>query len=808
MSRHATASLLPIIFATATVLMLMTLLVFSGHHFMEGVKHELGEVVERHNVKLDLVIHVRKAARERALILHEMLLLDDPFELDAAWLRFLAHGAEAAKERSRFIAMGIDAEERAILDEQARLSGPALAAFDKIAELILIGDRITARKLLKKQAMPLQAQVFNQLERLYLHQEKAAADARETVDRHYHLSHRVFYGLGIGAALFTIIIGIWVARRTGRAERGLKREKEKAEVTLRSIGDGVITTDAHGRVTYINGKAEELTGWSDATATGRSLGAVFHIGSEENSTRGADPAAIALAEGRTVDSESGALLIGRNGRQFAVEYTASPVLDDEEGTIGCVVVFHDVSDLRALSRQLSYQASHDPLTGLINRREFEKRLSQALENAHAENLHHALCFLDLDQFKVINDTCGHQAGDELLKRLSSELRAQLRKGDVLARLGGDEFAVLLEECPLEKAKELGETLRRVVEESRFIWEGRPFDVGVSIGLVPLDAQSGTLYEVMRLADAACYVAKDAGRNRIHLHTPDSDEIERRNGEMDWFQRIRQALDENRFRLHVQEIVTLREGDERGDYHEVLLRMEEGERLVPPMAFLPTAERYQLMPLIDRWVVTRLLETLRQRYPDHTGHPGRIPTFSVNLSGQSLGDEGFASFLIEAVTASGLPGSALCFEITESTAIANLSGARMLIDKMRELGCAFMLDDFGSGLSSFSYLKSLPVHCIKIDGGFIRDIVDDPVDRSMVEAMNRVAKVLGIATVAEYVEDERTLALLGEIGIDYAQGFHIAKPRPLELLLSHLDARHPRPTEAHVLNFTSTAAATA
>ena len=800
MHRLTTTSLLPIALATATVLGLMALLVHSGHHFMEGVKHQLVEVVEHHNVKLDRVIHVRKAARERALILHEMLLLDDPFELDEAWLRFLAHGAEAAEERARFISMGVDATEREILDRQAALSGPAFATFDRIAELILTGDRITARKLLKEQAMPLQERVFAQLNRLYHYQEEAAAHAREKVERHYHASHRIFYGLGIGAALFTIVIGVWVARRTSRAERGLKREKEKAEVTLRSIGDGVVTTDAQGRITYINGKAEELTGWSDVTSVGRPLEAVFRIGHEESHARLPDPAAIALAEGRVVDSESGALLIGRNGREFAVEYTASPVLDDEEGTIGAVVVFHDVSDLHTLSRQLSYQASHDPLTGLINRREFERRLGQALENAHAEALHHALCFLDLDQFKVINDTCGHQAGDELLKRLSSELRARLRKGDVLARLGGDEFAVLLEECPLEKAEELAETLRRVVEESRFLWEGQSFEVGVSVGLVPLDNESGTLYDVMRLADAACYVAKEAGRNRVHVHTPDSDEIARRNGEMNWFQRIRQALDQDRFRLHVQPIVALGEGEGRRDYYEVLLRMEEDGRLVPPMAFLPTAERYQLMPLIDRWVVSRLLDTLTERFADR---PQAAPTFSINLSGQSLGDKEFAAFLIDAVAESGLPGSAFCFEITESTAIANLSGARALIDRMRELGCAFMLDDFGSGLSSFSYLKSLPVHCIKIDGGFIRDIADDPVDRSMVESMNQVAKVLGIATVAEYVENEQTLTLLREIGVDYAQGYHIGKPHPIELLLTRLAPPRRRPTEEPAAPFTAT-----
>ena len=831
--------------AFAVVMALMVTLGLVGLHYMEEANRRLERVVHVNNAKFDRVVQIRQAARERSLILHKMLLLDDPFALDEEWLRFLAYGAEASADRAALIKMGIDAEERAILDAQAALSGPAFAIYDRIAELILEERKPEAAKLLAEQAMPLQERVFEQFNRLYRYEESLAEQATREAAAGYDEARRLLYGIGGLVLLISVVLALRVTLRTRRAELKLQREKEQAEVTLRSIGDGVITTDADGRILCINQKAELLTGWSVAEAKGRALGRVFRLLRERDRKEIDDPVHRAIRETITVDSAGDVLLVDRAGRDHAVEFTVAPIRDRDHQPTGTIVVFHDVTAMRSLSHQLSYQASHDPLTGLINRREFEQRLTHALENARAEELHHVLCFLDLDQFKIVNDTCGHQAGDELLKQLAVELRGVMRSGDALARLGGDEFGVLLENCPDAKALELAERMRRTIQAHHFIWGENAFDVGVSIGMVPLGPTSGTLYDAMSLADAACYVAKDAGRNRIHLHHDDDDAVSNHSSQMKWVQRIQQALDEERFQLHVQEIRPLapahhRKATENADpstlagrtpssrldvesatpasssgpftpperrlgalatpsgdkpapaadrrsHYEVLLRMigRDGE-IIPPAAFLPSAERYHLMPFLDRWVVDRLFSELTENPIDEAIHP----VFAVNLSGQSLGDPDFADFLLERLHRCGLPPHRFCFEITETAAITNLTAARKLVQTVRSIGASFALDDFGSGLSSFSYLKNLSVDYIKIDGCFVRDIADDLVDRKLVESMNQVAKVLGLRTVAEFVESDEIEGLLGDMGVDYAQGYAVSRPHALGELLVELTIDEP------------------
>ena len=785
MNRPPITSHLPLAAAFAAVLGMMVLLGLLGLHSMEETNQGRQQVLEESKTKLNLVVNIRQAARERSLILHKMLLLEDPFELDEEWLRFLAFGAQASADRTRLIKMGIDQREREILDAQAALSGPAFATYDRIAELILEGQREEAARLLAEKAMPLQDQVFEQFNRLYRYEESLAEHSARDAEATYQRMRGLFYYLGGLLLLLAIAIAVRVTLRTGRVERNLQQEKEQAEVTLRSIGDGVITTDAAGRIRCINEKAARLTGWDAEVAVGRALGRVFRLLREADRTTIADPVHRAMRELATVDSNGDVLLVDRQGREHAVEFTVAPICGDDHQPSGTIVVFHDVTALRTLSHQLSYQASHDPLTGLINRREFEHRLTQALDNARVEELHHLLCFLDLDQFKVVNDSCGHQAGDELLKQLAVELRAVMRAGDLLARLGGDEFGVLLENCPEEKGLELAEKLREAVQRHRFVWGDKSFEVGVSIGMVALGPASGTLYDAMSLADAACYVAKDAGRNRIHLHREGDDAVSLHSGQIQWVQRIQQALDEDRFRLHVQEIRPYAAGQRT--HYEILLRMidHDGE-IIPPNAFLPAAERYHLMPFLDRWVVDTLFSHLDRQPIDEAIHP----VFAVNLSGQTLGDPDFGDFLLDRLHRSGLPPSRFCFEITETAAITNLSAARKLVHTVRSIGAAFALDDFGSGLSSFSYLKNLSVDYIKIDGCFVRDIVDDLVDRKLVESMNQVAKVLGLRTVAEFVESEEIEGLLGRMGVDFAQGYAVARPHPLDHLLVELTRREP------------------
>lgn len=434
----------------------------------------------------------------------------------------------------------------------------------------------------------------------------------------------------------------------------------------------------------------------------------------------------------------------------------------------------DITKMRDLTRKMAYQATHDSLTGLINRSEFERRVNQEIQTAAFDNREHALCYLDLDQFKIINDTCGHVAGDALLKQLSSELRGALRSSDTLARLGGDEFGLLLIGCPLHRAVEIAENLRAVVENLRFDWNGRSFGIGVSIGVVPILPDSGTITDVMSVADVACYIAKDKGRNRVHVYSPDDSELTRHTSEMNWTHRIKQALSEDRFVLFCQEIMPLQTNS--SSYYEVLLRMLDDGKIVPPMAFIPAAERYNLMVSIDKWVVRNTFKALR----DHV-ELARF-NFAINLSGQSISEDAMMRMIVDELDKTGINPERICFEITETAAVANLVQARRFISILKGLGCRFALDDFGSGVSSFAYLKTLPVDYLKIDGALVKDIENDKVSYAMVESINHVGHVMNIETIAEFVENDKILAKLRLLGVDYAQGYGISKPVPMERLL--------------------------
>ncbi|WP_143021701.1 bifunctional diguanylate cyclase/phosphodiesterase [Nitrosospira sp. Nsp18] len=436
------------------------------------------------------------------------------------------------------------------------------------------------------------------------------------------------------------------------------------------------------------------------------------------------------------------------------------------------MLFHDVTEAKEMAAQVTYQASHDALTGLLNRREFERRVEHALLTGKQDSKQHTLLYLDLDQFKIVNDTSGHVAGDELLRQLTGILQAKLRKSDTLARLGGDEFGVLLESCPTEAAFRVAELLRKTVREFRFVWEEKMFQLGLSVGLVTFSDGKETLGDVLRMADAACYLAKDKGRNRVQIYSPEDTGLALRHGEMGWVVRIQKALEENRFVLYSQKILGLNSLED-GDHYELLLRMQgEDGTLIPPMAFIPAAERYGLMPQLDRWVVTTAFSQYEGRHPPGTS----VGTCSINLSGASVCDENFYEFVIEQFALYKVPPEGICFEITETSAIANLTQAVILMGKLKKIGCRFSLDDFGSGMSSFTYLKRLPVDYLKIDGGFVKGMVDDPIDKAMVEAINSIGHVMHIKTIAEFVENSAILDLLRRMGVDYAQGYGIEKPR--------------------------------
>jgi diguanylate cyclase (GGDEF)-like protein/PAS domain S-box-containing protein len=555
-------------------------------------------------------------------------------------------------------------------------------------------------------------------------------------------------------------------------EDALFREKESAQITLQSIGDGVITTDAECNVEYVNPVAEDLTGWKVDDASGRSIDEIFRAFHEETCEPLENPLSVAIRRDRAIKSVRPTLLIRRDGNELYIESTASPIRDGKGNVTGGVLVFHDVSESRELNRRLSYHASHDILTGLVNRREFEHRLERALKSAKARETSYALLYLDLDQFKIVNDSCGHSAGDALLGQLGALLKSKIRWRDTLARLGGDEFGVLLESCSLDEAMQTAEALRISIGDYKFTWEERAFRLGVSIGVVPITADNEDVAALLSAADSACGAAKEAGRNRIHSFQENDIDLMRRRREMQWAARINNALEENRFELFRQTIQPL-QGGETGAHYEILLRMrDENGGIISPGLFIEAAERYGITPNIDRWVIRSAFRWLVSEADERE----RLVLCSINLSGQSLGDEKFLPFVVDQFQMSGIDATKICFEITETAAIASYSQANRFINALKELGCKFALDDFGTGLSSFGYLKHFPVDFLKIDGSFVKEILHDPIDREMVRSINEIGHLTGKQTIAEFAENEEIITMLRGMGIDYAQGYGVSEPK--------------------------------
>ncbi|VAW51516.1 diguanylate cyclase/phosphodiesterase (GGDEF & EAL domains) with PAS/PAC sensor(s) [hydrothermal vent metagenome] len=559
------------------------------------------------------------------------------------------------------------------------------------------------------------------------------------------------------------------------AEKHAQQEKKQSNflhLTMQSIVDGVITTDINGYIKTINPTAEQLTGWSESEADGKPLVQVMHALNEETLKRIYDPTE--NVEHKTVlDKPINAVLIQRNSNiETPVEYIVAPMRDHEDEIAGIVIIIHDESIQRSLNRQLTFQATHDALTGLINRYEFERRLKNVISMQKSEGSVNTLCYIDLDQFKLVNDTCGHTAGDELLKQITLLLQNGLEGTGTLARLGGDEFGLLLENCNITDAQEIAEKLLQVIQKFHFSWSESTFTIGASIGISSIINSTSSCEEVIGNADSACYLAKESGRNRIQVFTAEDDKLLTQQREMHWVSRINHALEENRFQLYFQVIMPLNSHEQSFILHgEILLRMinKEGD-IVSPSNFLPAAERYNMITLIDEWVVEKSIQWLASQKDK--------VLISVNLSGMSLSNRDFLNFVVSKIKQHKVNPELLCFEITETAAISHLSTAIHFMNVLKKLGCSFALDDFGSGLSSFSYLTSLPVDYLKIDGAFVMDIDKDPMHYAMVKSINEVGQVMGIKTIAEYAASEGIIKSLREIGVDNAQGYAVARPVPL------------------------------
>jgi len=593
-----------------------------------------------------------------------------------------------------------------------------------------------------------------------------------------------------GAGRATRVAGAcWDVTPVRRLSAELAEQHELLRVTLQSIGDAVITTDASGRVTWLNPVAERMTGWKSEEASGLELERVFDIVNEQTRKPAENPVLACLRHGRVVGLANHTLLMSRDGCEYCIEDSAAPIRSERGEVLGVVLVFHDVSEQRRLSGEMSHRASHDALTGLVNRVEFEARLRRTLESAHADGGAHSLMYLDLDQFKLVNDACGHASGDQLLQQVSKILEETVRTSDTLARLGGDEFGVILEHCGPEHAQRVADKICERMEVYRFVREGRSFRVGTSIGLVPLDARWSTTAAIMQAADTACYAAKEAGRNRVHMWLDSDAAMRARNSEMRWATRLSQALDEQRFVLFAQRIVAL-DAAEDGLHFEVLLRMlDEDNQLVAPGAFLPAAERFHLSSRVDRWVLRQALDQLLA-----LGNLDTVHTMSINLSGQSIGDRAFHRDAIALLKDAGRSAcERICLEITETAAVTNMADASIFAAQARALGVRIALDDFGAGASSFGYLKTLPVDILKIDGQYIKDLLLEPLHDVTVRCFVDVAGVVGVKTVAEFVDKPAVLARIREIGIDFAQGFLLHRPEPLELLLGNFSGVAPSRT---------------
>ncbi len=562
-------------------------------------------------------------------------------------------------------------------------------------------------------------------------------------------------------------------------EASLGRSKLQARITLESIGEGVITTDAQGVIDYMNEAAETLTGTGRSAGIGKQLTDLIALVDETDRKSLGDPVQKCLAERRRVNLGRRALMLSRQSdAEHSVELTASPIRGHDQQVAGCVIIFHDVSEMRGLARQMSYQATHDALTGLVNRLEFERRVDSALQSARSEDVSHVLCYLDLDRFKVVNDTSGHLAGDNMLREIAALLKDRVRDSDTVARLGGDEFGMLLVGCPLDKARQIADDTCRAIAEHRFVWQDQIFDIGVSIGLVEIDSQSGSVESSLSAADSACYVAKQKGRGRVHVYSSRDEVVARQRGEIQWLQSLQVALKENRFELHAQPIISLAGRVTHGPAIEVLLRMRDDTgKVIGPAQFLAAAERYQLMSHIDRWVVQTTLTAIA------TGAL-RLPgdrSCGINLSGQTLGDEGFLEFVVDCLDHTGVAPEQICFEMPEAAVVGNLEHADRFINVLHGMGCRFALDDFGGGLGSFANLKHLALDYLKIDGTFTRNLGRDHVNQAMVSAMIELARTLNFDVVAEQVEDQASFEAVRKMGVDFAQGYVVERPRPLQSL---------------------------
>lgn len=723
--------------------------------------------------KMDVVVRLIETARTRSRLTLQMSYESDPFKKDEMNMRLESLATQFSVYREHLINLGLNHQESTYLNNINQAAQQAQILLREAAAVAMSDDIesfIVAQRMMIEKVYPQQSIIIDNFMSLLDYQKAIIFEARKNTSTQYEKAQKLQTALFVVILLLALLVAFYVIRRSTRTERELFLEKEVAQITLRSVGDAIITTGKDGRVEYLNPVAEKITGYITEDVKGKPITQVYKAYDEKNQRWLADCIIDFLIKGSYSMPSNDIILYNADDDIIDISQTIAPIQDEHNRVLGTITTFQDISKEKVLAKHIEHQARHDPLTGLLNRREFETKVVQSL-TLYSEGTTHALCVMDLDRFKIVNDTLGHAAGDELLKQISQKIKSELRQTDLLARIGGDEFALFLSNINTLDAEIIAEKILDTIREYQFVWSNKAFRVGASIGLVDAPAQVSNYENLYHAADTACYMAKHSGRDRVHTVTYDDKNVSEKREQTQWVNRINDALNENRFTLYAQDICSLADNPTTPAHREVLIRMiDEYDELIPPMAFIPPAERYDLMPKIDDWVVRNVIAQLKQDNSD--------TLYAINLSGQSLADEKFTAQILAHLSDKAINPCRLCFEITETSAIANLNNATEFLKALQALGCQTALDDFGSGLSSFAYLRNLPINYLKIDGMFVKQIAEDETARVMVEAIHSIGHTMGLKTIAEFVENEETERLLKQMHIDFAQGYYYGVPQPL------------------------------
>lgn len=754
---------------------LITLL-FLYAHTSYIQKMEAFEIIEssgRASNKMEIIVKLIETARSRTRITLGMIYENDVFVKDEMGIELNVLASGFYKLRTELIDLGLNTEEKNIINKQSEVINLALKLQRQSAVMATSEDPEVikqAQKMLIQEVYSRQGVVIDYFMELLDIQKQTIDFSKDAVAISVKNSNYLQIILFICILLISILVFYYVVKRAIHSQNELYIEKEKAIITLKSIGDAVITTNNIGLVEYLNPVAEKIIGCMSHDVKGKPVTDIFKAYDEENSRWLANCIMNLLKNGSYNMPSNDVSLLVNNGEKVDISLTIAPIQSIDNEVLGSITTFQDVTKEKIMAKHIEHQASHDVLTGLLNRREFEYKVEQALE-LYSCDKDHAFCIMDLDRFKVINDTLGHAAGDELLKQLSSRIKMLLRQTDFFARIGGDEFSLFLSYVDKQDASLIAEKILQSIRDYRFVWDNKSFRIGASIGIVDAPAQVSNYENLYHAADTACYMAKHNGRDRVHMVTYNDANVTEEREQTQWVNRITDALENDRFTLYSQNINPIGDASDLSPHKEVLIRMlDDDDNIIPPMAFIPPAERYNIMSKIDEWVVNNVLEKVKEDTTE--------TIYAINLSGQSMGDRQFTQRITDAIKNSNINHARLCFEITETAAISSLENATEFLKNIQDLGCHTALDDFGSGLSSFAYLKNLPINYLKIDGVFIKQIADDEISRAMVEAIHKIGKTMHLKTIAEFVENAEIEGLLIEMGIDYAQGYYYGEPGPL------------------------------